>query len=747
MATVKTQIRCRFYVYVFVSCFLFFFECLPLQLAAQNDTVLLDKADTIIELGYYAKYFIDKNATLGIDEISSPSMKSAFQTAKEEVPDFVYEKGRIWCRISVRNDLKEDAYLQISFPLLRYVDVYLPNGNGQYSIESTGFMRPFNTRAFPNNNFLLKIRVETSQTITFFTSFQSVGAAFVPLKIGSLRSLTEYNRASEFISLAVIGLMLVMFFYNFSLFIFLRDRVYIYYLFYLVSAIFYTLFIAGYLFEWLWPDFPKANSGFWPIGLLGLSFTLLANKLLEVKENLPKLYNVSYLIYALSLFISFSASSIFELYPYTEYAVKVLNVIAPVYFLVCLASRKTKITLFLLIGWIPFLIALFLFALILNGIFYDEFLRVHGIELGMAWEVTAFSLVLGYRFNIIRKEKMEVQAENLRLVSEQNQLLEKKVAERTHEVEEQKQELQAQNEELVTQHEKLAEQNATIENQKHEVQAQNEELVAQQDKLVEQNAVIESQNKQLNEYNINLEGLVAARTKDLELANAELAHRYEQVTEFAFMTAHNLRGPVSRMIGLNNLIQQEQTFDKEIIGMLGTTAKDVDQVLRDITTVLDIKETHKIAFEHFDLKTLLDEILSEFSSTIENVQASVNTDLNFREVYSSRNFLRSVLTQLIENSIKFRKPDVRLTIDISSEVKESSMIIRVADNGLGLDMDLFKEKIFRLYQRYHTHREGKGFGLYLSRIMIESLGGSISAKSELGVGTVVEFGFPIGHRM
>jgi signal transduction histidine kinase len=446
------------------------------------------------------------------------------------------------------------------------------------------------------------------------------------------------------------------------------------------------------------------------------------------------------------LFICLSTFSIFKFDPFVDYAVKVLNVIAPVYFLVCLASRKTKITLFLLIGWIPFLISLFLVALIFDGIFYNEFLRVHAIELGMAWEVTAFSLVLGYRFNLVRKEKMKMQAENLRLVSEQNQLLEKKVAERTHEVEEQKQELQAQNEELVTQHEKLAEQNATIENQKHEVQAQNEELVAQQDKLVEQNAVIESQNKQLNEYNINLEGLVAARTKDLELANAELAHRYEQVTEFAFMTAHNLRGPVSRMIGLNNLIQQEQTFDKEIIGMLGTTAKDVDQVLRDIATVLDIKETHKIAFEHFDLTTLVDEILSEFSSTIENVQASVNTDLNFREVYSSRNFLRSVLTQLIENSIKFRKPDVRLTIDISSEVKESSMIIRVADNGLGLDMDLFKEKIFRLYQRYHTHREGKGFGLYLSRIMIESLGGKILAVGRLDNGTAITIVLPLPSR-
>jgi hypothetical protein len=139
--------------------------------------------------------------------------------------------------------------------------------------------------------------VETSQTITLYTSFQSVGSVFVPLKIGSLRSLTEYNRASEFISLAVIGLMLVMFFYNLSLFVFLNDRVYIYYLCYLASAIFYTLFVAGYFFEWFWPDFPKANVGWWQVGLLGWSLTLFANKLLEVKENLPKIYNFSYLIY------------------------------------------------------------------------------------------------------------------------------------------------------------------------------------------------------------------------------------------------------------------------------------------------------------------------------------------------------------------------------------------------------------------------------------------------------------------
>jgi signal transduction histidine kinase len=61
-------------------------------------------------------------------------------------------------------------------------------------------------------------------------------------------------------------------------------------------------------------------------------------------------------------------------------------------------------------------------------------------------------------------------------------------------------------------------------------------------------------------------------------------------------------------------------------------------------------------------------------------------------------------------------------------------------------MDLFKEKIFRLYQRYHTHREGKGFGLYLSRIMIESLGGKILAVGRLDNGTAITIVLPLPSR-
>jgi light-regulated signal transduction histidine kinase (bacteriophytochrome) len=89
----------------------------------------------------------------------------------------------------------------------------------------------------------------------------------------------------------------------------------------------------------------------------------------------------------------------------------------------------------------------------------------------------------------------------------------------------------------------------------------------------------------------------------------------------------------------------------------------------------------------------------------------------------------------VGNSIKFRKPEVPLVIAISSEEKGGEVVLRISDNGLGLDMQLFSDKAFKLYQRYHTHREGRGFGLYLVRVMVESFGGTISVEGRLGEGT------------
>jgi len=74
-------------------------------------------------------------------------------------------------------------------------------------------------------------------------------------------------------------------------------------------------------------------------------------------------------------------------------------------------------------------------------------------------------------------------------------------------------------------------------------------------------------------------------------------------------------------------------------------------------------------------------------------------------------------------------------ISIRTETREEYIYIEVRDNGLGMDLSLYKEKLFTLYSRFHLHVEGKGMGLYLVKTQVAALKGKIEVDSQLNVGT------------
>ena len=216
----------------------------------------------------------------------------------------------------------------------------------------------------------------------------------------------------------------------------------------------------------------------------------------------------------------------------------------------------------------------------------------------------------------------------------------------------------------------------------------------------------------------------------------ELAHRFEQLSEFAFMIAHNLRGPISRLLGLDYLIRhQQEPPTEQVLNMVGSTATELDQVAKDITFVLDVRDQQEVELEAVKLEEIVTVVLNAASSSLASIGGEASLSLGVTTAYAPRERLKEVLAQLVGNAIKFRKPEVPLRISISSKESGKEVLLQVADNGLGLDMQLFSHKAFKLYQRYHTHREGRGFGLYLARVMVESFGGTISAEGKLGEGT------------
>ena len=126
-----------------------------------------------------------------------------------------------------------------------------------------------------------------------------------------------------------------------------------------------------------------------------------------------------------------------------------------------------------------------------------------------------------------------------------------------------------------------------------------------------------------------------------------------------------------------------------------------------------------------------------------NKAVAINTDFSDApEVHFSKPYLSSIFLNLITNSIKYAhtKRYPAITIKTTKEV-DGRISMTYSDNGIGMDMNRVKDKIFGLYQRFHGNADSKGIGLFIIHSQITALGGIIEVESEENVGTTFTIKF------
>src|SRR5690606_33648934 len=116
-------------------------------------------------------------------------------------------------------------------------------------------------------------------------------------------------------------------------------------------------------------------------------------------------------------------------------------------------------------------------------------------------------------------------------------------------------------------------------------------------------------------------------------------------------------------------------------------------------------------------------------------KAEIKWDVCHSEILFVRRKLRSILYNLVNNSIKYRDSDRTLKIDIKVYLENEFIVIVVADNGRGIEEQNLA-KIFTKYERLSNDVEGAGVGLHLVREIVSLTGGRISVESQLKKGTV-----------
>jgi signal transduction histidine kinase len=157
--------------------------------------------------------------------------------------------------------------------------------------------------------------------------------------------------------------------------------------------------------------------------------------------------------------------------------------------------------------------------------------------------------------------------------------------------------------------------------------------------------------------------------------------------------------------------------------------------LHDLIDVIAIQQRTTSPFELLDLSEICNDIRSQLSEEIFKSKALIESNFQVQRFKYVRVYLKSILQNLFTNSIKYRSEDRRLKIQVKTESFRSYILLTYTDNGRGIDMKKFSDRIFGMFQVFHNDKKGKGLGLYIIKRQIESLGGKIEVDSILDKGT------------
>lgn len=293
------------------------------------------------------------------------------------------------------------------------------------------------------------------------------------------------------------------------------------------------------------------------------------------------------------------------------------------------------------------------------------------------------------------------------------------------------------NQELITAlkatKENLEKINAEMEVRNQEMLAQSEILNNNQLQLSQAYELIEKQKELLSRENKNLEYELLEKNKELTQSNSELIKHNTELRQFSYAVSHNLRGPIASLLGLINLIDQSSVESKhaDVLHHIKISANQLDAIIKDLNKIIDIRHDIFRIRQKIEVKKEIQEIRLLFQKKLEAHGIVIEENLQVPVIYSVKPMIHSILYNLISNSIKYRAADRPLQIKITTAEDADRYVIQVTDNGLGIDLSLHGNNLFRLYKRFHLHTEGKGLGLYLVKLQCESLGGSIEVESKI----------------
>lgn len=240
-----------------------------------------------------------------------------------------------------------------------------------------------------------------------------------------------------------------------------------------------------------------------------------------------------------------------------------------------------------------------------------------------------------------------------------------------------------------------------------------------------------------------IDGIISDVTQQVKMEHKQnlmsnvLQNQNDRLKNFAHIVSHNLRSHSGNISALIDLLLEDIPVltENELVQLLKVASQNMTETIDNLSDVALVNINNN-SLEKVHVNSILQQAIGSVKAKALQSHVQIINDLIGNEVILGiPAYLDSIFLNFLTNAIKYRDTNKQSFVRVSSERTNQFLVFSFQDNGLGIDMKRFSNRIFGMYKTFHGNADARGFGLFITKNQIEAMGGKVEVESKLGVGT------------
>lgn len=397
----------------------------------------------------YTENFIDSSCRLSAEMIQQPDYRQRFQPAGEKLLSYGFLNAAVWIHGKIANTSGSKAYLVLEYANIDTVTLFYYQG-GRLQMVKAGSHLPLSNNAFiaPAFSFLLPEADSSGAPLEFWLRVRSGNSVIIPLTAVTAEGLWWSYVRMYGAELLYAGIIIALLFYNLSLYRWIKERSYLYYIGYLSSlgafVLFYLRGFRVFLGQAAADFICEYGASLVAISyMFGISFAISFLKGDIYAPRLTRVLRIITWLMCITLITNFAGYRAAAMHQ--EQLLSLVTPLLVIVLSVTVYQKKYKPALYFLVAWSVLLVAIVFFAASVLGLLRVQIWTLQAIAIGSGIEVILLSFALGFRYLLLKKETVALQTSSFEMIKQHNSKLEQQVSQRTVELQEAMEKLTAGN--------------------------------------------------------------------------------------------------------------------------------------------------------------------------------------------------------------------------------------------------------------------------------------------------------------